>query len=267
MCSLTSLRSTHCRGDFLFSRRQNFSFPAFSSILAFTGIMEGGGVSRREAKNALYEQFARVGKGLSNSKRLELLDLLSQGERSVEALAGVAGLGLSTASLHLQVLKEAGLVASRREGTFIHYRLMGQDVGALFAMLREVATAHLAEIDRAAKKYLGEEPHGLAEAVERSDLLRRVRAGEVVVLDVRPTLEYEAGHIPGAVSVPLEELEKFLANLIEDKELVVYCRGAYCVLAYDAVRTLNASGRRAHRLYEGMLEWRLAGLPVESGAA
>jgi DNA-binding transcriptional ArsR family regulator len=224
-------------------------------------------MSRREAKTALYEQFARMGKGLSNPKRLELLDLLSQGERSVEALASVAGLGISTASLHLQALKDAGLVASRREGTFIYYRLKAQDVGALFAMLREVATAHLAEIDRAAVKYLGENPHDSAETVERSDLLRRARAGEVIVLDVRPTLEYEAGHIPGAVSVPLEKLDKFLANLIEGEELVVYCRGAYCVLAYDAVRTLNASGHRARRLQEGMLEWRLAGLPVESGAA
>lgn len=224
-------------------------------------------MSRRQAKTALYEEFARMGKGFSNPKRLELLDLLSQGERSVEALASVAGLGISTASLHLQALRDAGLVASRREGTFIHYRLSGSDVGALLAMLREVATTHLAQIDRAAKKYLGEDPHDPAEAVERSDLLRRVRAGEVVVLDVRPTLEYEAGHIPGALSVPLEELEKFLTHVIEDEELVVYCRGAYCVLAYDAVRTLNASGHRAHRLQEGMLEWRLAGLPVESGAA
>ena len=224
-------------------------------------------MSRREAKTALYEEFARLGKGFSNPKRLELLDLLSQGERSVEALAAVAGLGLSTASLHLQALKDAGLVLSRREGTFIYYRLSGADVGALLAMLREVATTHLAQIDRAARKYLGEDPHDPAEAVERSDLLRRVRAGEVVVLDVRPNLEFEAGHIPGAMSVPLEELEKFLSNVIEDKELVVYCRGTYCVLAYDAVRTLKANGRRAHRLQEGMLEWRLAGLPVESGAA
>lgn len=224
-------------------------------------------MSRREAKSALYEQFARMGKGLSSPKRLELLDLLSQGERSVEALASVAGLGLSTASMHLQTLKEAGLIASRRKGVFIYYRLAGQDVGALFSMLREVATAHLAEINRAAIEYLGESPHDLAEEVERSDLLRRVRAGEVVVLDVRPTLEYEAGHIPGAVSVPLEELEKFLAKIAKDEELVVYCRGAYCVLAYDAVRSLKANGHNARRLHEGMLEWRLAGLPVESSVA
>ena len=224
-------------------------------------------MSRREAKTALYEQFARVGKGLANPKRLELLDLLSQGERSVEALAGAAGLGVSTASMHLQALKDAGLVASRREGTFVHYRLAGEDIGALFAMLREVATAHLAEVDRAAAQYLGEDPHDPADAVERIELLRRARAGEVVVLDVRPTVEYAAGHIPGAISVPLEELERYLVTLPKNVEVVAYCRGAYCVLAYDAVRALNAKGREARRLHEGMLEWRLAGLPVESGVA
>lgn len=224
-------------------------------------------MNRREAKTALYEEFARMGKGLASPKRLELLDLLAQGERSVEVLAAEAGLALTSTSMHLQALKDAGLVATRRQGTFIRYRLAGDDVAALFAMLRQVAANHLAGTDRAAAHYLGEDRYDLSKTVERSELLKRVRAGEVVLLDVRPTLEYKAGHIPGAVSVPLEELEKFLANLIEDKELVVYCRGAYCVLAYDAVRTLSASGHRARRLREGMLEWRLAGLPVESSAA
>ena len=224
-------------------------------------------MSRREAKTALYEQFARMGKGFANPKRLELLDLLSQGERSVEALAAVAGLGLSTASMHLQSLKDAGLVASRREGTFIYYRLAGEDIGALFAMLRAVATTHLAEVDRASAHYLGQDPHDPADAVERTELLRRARAGEVVVLDVRPTVEYAAGHIPGAVSVPLEDLERYMVTLPKDVEVVAYCRGAYCVLAYDAVRALNVKGRRARRLHEGMLEWRLAGFPVESVVA
>ena len=224
-------------------------------------------MSRREAKTALYEQFARMGKGLASPKRLELLDLLSQGERSVEALASAASLGLSTASMHLQALKDAGLVASRRDGTFVHYRLAGEDVGAMFAMLRKVAATHLAEVDRAAAQYLGQDPHAPADAVERTELLRRARAGEVVVLDVRPTIEFAAGHIPGAVSVPLVDLEKYLATLSNDVEVVAYCRGAYCVLAYDAVRALNAKGHRARRLHEGMLEWRLAGLPVESGVA
>lgn len=224
-------------------------------------------MSRRETKTALYEQFARMGKGLSNPIRLELLDLLSQGERSVEALAKVAGLAISTASLHLQALRAGGLVLSRKNGNFIHYRLAGEDVGTLLALLREVATKHLAEIDRAAEKYLGENLRAPSATVERADLIQRIKSGEVVVLDVRPTLEYEFGHIPGAVSVPLNELDKFLKTLGKKENVVVYCRGAYCVLAYDAVRTLKKNGHDARRLQEGMLEWRLAGLPVEKGAA
>ena len=224
-------------------------------------------MSRREAKNALYEQFARAGKGLANPKRLELLDLLAQGEYSVEALAAAAGLGLSTASAHLQALKDAGLVRTRREGTFVHYRLAGDDVAALFALLRTVATTHLADADRAAADYLGSSAVEDTDAVARDELLRRARPGTVVVLDVRPTAEYAAGHIPGAVSVPLDELEHRLEDLPADVEIVAYCRGAYCVLAYDAVDRLTAAGRRARRLHEGMLEWRLAGLPIEDGVA
>jgi DNA-binding transcriptional ArsR family regulator len=163
-------------------------------------------MSRRDAKTALYEQFARAGKGLSNPKRLELLDLLAQGEYSVEALAAAAGLGLSTASAHLQALKDAGLVRTRREGTYVHYRLAGDDVAALLALLRTVATTNLADADRAATQYLGAPATDDSDAVARDELLRRARAGEVVVLDVRPTVEYTAGHIPGAVSVPLQEL-------------------------------------------------------------
>jgi rhodanese-related sulfurtransferase/DNA-binding transcriptional ArsR family regulator len=224
-------------------------------------------MSRREAKTALYEQFARAGKGLANPKRLELLDLIAQGEYTVDALATAAGLGLSTASMHLQALKDAGLVRTRREGTFVHYRLAGDDVAALLVLLRNVATTHLADADRAAAGYLGGRTDGESDAVAREELLRRVRAGDAVVLDVRPTTEYAAGHIPGAVSVPLEELEQRLGELPGDVEVVAYCRGAYCVLAYDAVDRLTAAGRRARRLHEGMLEWRLAGLPVEDGVA
>jgi rhodanese-related sulfurtransferase/DNA-binding transcriptional ArsR family regulator len=229
--------------------------------------MEVRRMNRREAKSTLYEVFARVGKGLANPKRLELLDLLAQGERSVESLASAAGLGMSTASTHLQSLKDAGLVVSRRDGTFIHYRLAAENVGGLLALLREVATDHLADVDRAAQAYLGNLPSEASQGVERGELLRRARKGEVIVLDVRPTVEYAAGHIPGAVSVPLGDLEKCMKDLPEDVEIVAYCRGAYCVLAYDAVRTLNSAGRRARRLHEGMLEWRLAGLPVESAVA
>ena len=224
-------------------------------------------MSRRDAKTALYEQFARAGKGLSNPKRLELLDLLSQGEYSVESLAAAAGLGLSTASAHLQALKDAGLVRTRREGTFVHYRLAGDDVAALLALLRTVATTHLADADRAAADYLGAPVTDDSDAVARDELLRRARTGKVVVLDVRPTTEYTAGHIPGAVSVPLEELQHRLEELPADVEIVAYCRGAYCVLSYDAVDQLTAAGRKARRLHEGMLEWRLAGLPVEDGVA
>lgn len=224
-------------------------------------------MSGRDAKTALYEQFARAGKGLSNPKRLELLDLLAQGEYTVDALAGTAGLGLSTTSMHLQALKDAGLVRSRRAGTFVHYRLAGDDVAALLALLRTVATAHLADADRAVAGYLGAPATAHSDAVAREELLRRARAGDVVVLDVRPTPEYRAGHIPGAVSVPLGELEDRLGDLPEEVEIVAYCRGAYCVLAYDAVERLTAAGRSARRLHEGMLEWRLAGLPVEEGIA
>jgi rhodanese-related sulfurtransferase/DNA-binding transcriptional ArsR family regulator len=224
-------------------------------------------MDRREAKTTLYEVFAHVGKGLANPKRLELLDLLAQGERTVELLASAAGLGMSTTSTHLQALKEAGLVISRRDGTFVRYRLSGEKVGRLLALLRDVAGEHLADTDRASEAYLGSLPGDAARGVERGELLRRARQGEVVVLDVRPTVEYTAGHIPGAVSVPLDELEAQLKDLPIDVEIVAYCRGAYCVLAYDAVRLLSASGRPARRLHEGMLEWRLAGLPVESSAA
>ena len=224
-------------------------------------------MSRRDAKTALYEQFARAGKGLSNPKRLEMLDLLSQGEYSVESLAAAAGLGLSTASAHLQALKDAGLVRTRREGTFVHYRLAGDDVAALLALLRTVATTHITDADRAAADYLGAPVTDDSDAVARDELLRRARTGKVVVLDVRPTTEYTAGHIPGAVSVPLEELQHRLDELPANIEIVAYCRGAYCVLSYDAVDQLTAAGRKARRLHEGMLEWRLAGLPVEEGVA
>lgn len=223
-------------------------------------------MERRAAKAGLYEVFARAGKALANPKRLELLDLLAQGERSVESLAKAAGLGISTTSTHLQALREAGMVVSRREGTFVHYRLSGDDVAGLLMLLRQVAGRHLPETARAAADYLGVLPDEAAVPVERDELLRRARGGEVVVLDVRPTLEFEAGHIPGAVSVPLNRLEQWLADVPADVEVVAYCRGEYCVLAYDAVRLAHASGRSARRLADGMIEWRDAGLPVDVGS-
>lgn len=215
-------------------------------------------------KTALYDAFARTGKALSSGKRLELLDLLAQGERTVDALAKAAGLNLTTASAHLQTLKQAGLVATRRDGVRIHYRLAGDDVAALYALLRQVARAHQDAVEPARTAYLGP---AAGEEVGREELLARAAAGEVVVLDVRPAAEYAAGHIPGALSIPVEELADRIAELPQDSEVVAYCRGAYCVLAHDAVRLLHARGRRALRLVDGMLEWRLAELPVEGEGA
>jgi rhodanese-related sulfurtransferase/DNA-binding transcriptional ArsR family regulator len=211
------------------------------------------------AKAELFDSLARVGSALGSGKRLELLDLLAQGERSVEALARAAGLGVTTASAHLQSLRHAGLVSTRREGTRIHYRLAGPDVAALYAALRDVAAAHSADVAAARAAYLGPAD---TERVTREELLVRARTGQVVVLDVRPAEEYAAGHIPGAVSMPLDQLADRLADLPADTAVVAYCRGAWCVLAHDAVRLLTARGRGAARLVDGMLEWRLADLPV-----
>ncbi|MFF4544691.1 ArsR/SmtB family transcription factor [Streptomyces sp. NPDC001406] len=212
-------------------------------------------------KAQLYDAFAVGGKALASGKRLELLDLLAQGERTVDALAKAAGLNLTTASAHLQTLKQAGFVATRREGVRIHYRLAGDDVAQLFALLRKVAERHQASVSGARDAYLGED--GAAE-VTHEELRARAAAGDVLVLDVRPMEEYRAGHIPGARSIPVDELADRINELPEDTDIVVYCRGEYCVLAYDAVRLLTDRGRRAIRLNDGMLEWRLAELPVEA---
>jgi rhodanese-related sulfurtransferase/DNA-binding transcriptional ArsR family regulator len=210
-------------------------------------------------KANLFDELARVGKALGSGKRLELLDLLAQGERSVDALARAAGLGLTTASAHLQSLRQAGLVTTRRDGTRIHYRLAGDDVADLYARLRDVAAAHLADVDAARQAYLGPDD---VTAIDRDELLRQAKAGDVVVLDVRPVEEYAAGHIPGAVGIPVDKLADRIAELPDDVDIVAYCRGRYCVFAHDAVRILTNHGRSARRLEDGMLEWRLAGLPV-----
>ena len=192
------------------------------------------------------------------------LDLLAQGPRSVAELAAAAGLGVTTTSAHLQTLKQAGLVATSREGTTIRYRLAGSDVAALYVQMRQVAAAHLADVDAARRSYIGDDD---TEQIGRDELLRRAAAGEVTILDVRPVPEYAAGHVPGAISIPIEELTERLADLPTDTEIVAYCRGPYCVFAHEAVRLLTAHGRRAVRLADGMLEWRLAEQPVEVGAA
>ncbi|WEV77827.1 metalloregulator ArsR/SmtB family transcription factor [Janibacter cremeus] len=221
-------------------------------------------MGERAAKEALYAEFAAVGKVLGNPKRLELLDLLAQGPRSVEDLANAAAVGMSTCSTHLQSLREAGLVDPRREGKRIYYSLAGDDVAGLWEHLRRVAQAHRPHTEVARRAYLGP---GDTEAVDTEELLRRLDVGDVVVLDVRPDVEYAGGHLPGALHVPLEELSDRLAELPRDREIVAYCRGQYCVLAHDAVRLLNAEGRRARRAADGVLEWRVAGLLVDTGAA
>lgn len=222
------------------------------------------------AKTELFEQFATAGKGLAHPARLELLDLLAQGECPVEPLAAAAGLKLTTVSAHLQTLKTSGLVRTRRDGTRIIYRLAGPEVGELLDLLRRVAAAHLDGVaparDRFLKLHRGADDNPACEEIDRESLLARVAAGEAVVIDVRPLREYAAGHIPGAVSIPLDELAERLAEL-PAVEIVAYCRGEYCVLSYDAVRLLTAHGRRAVRLADGMLEWRLAELPVETAPA
>ena len=219
----------------------------------------------RTKKSELFEAFARVGKALGNGKRLELLDLLTQGERSVETLAAAAGLGLSTASAHLQALRQAGLVTTRRDGNRIHYDLAGPDILRLYSLLRSVAQEYVKDVEPKRVAYLGLETGRAGDQeITRDELLARARAGTVTVLDVRPGEEYDAAHIPGALSIPLEELRDRLAELPETGEIVAYCRGAYCVLAYEAVDVLRSAGRSASRLNEGMLEWRLRGLPVEA---
>ncbi|WP_432157507.1 ArsR/SmtB family transcription factor [Streptomyces sp. bgisy153] len=227
------------------------------------GAARAGAEGRADAKARLYDAFAVGGKALASGKRLELLDLLAQGERTVDSLARAAGLNLTTASAHLQTLKQAGFVTTRREGVRIHYRLAGDDVARLFALLRKVTETHRAAVTPARAAYLGAD--GAAE-LRREDLRVRVAAGDVVLLDVRPAEEYRAGHIPGALSIPVGELADRIGELPEGAEIVVYCRGEYCVLAHDAVRLLADRGRRAIRLHDGMLEWRLAELPVETAA-
>lgn len=212
---------------------------------------------------ALYGQLARIGKVVMHSKRIELLDLLCQGERSVESLAEVTGLKLTTASAHLQLMRQARLVETRREATRVYYRAAGEEVCRLVAALADVGKARLAEVDQILRE-IGTSSES-TERVSRSDLLIRVRSGEAVVVDVRPTEEYAAGHIPGAISIPLEHLEAELDAIDPGVEVVAYCRGPLCLLAPHAVNLLRAHGYLAHCLEDGMPEWRQAGLPVAVG--
>ncbi|MFZ2177105.1 MAG: metalloregulator ArsR/SmtB family transcription factor [Rhodococcus sp. (in: high G+C Gram-positive bacteria)] len=218
----------------------------------------------RATKDALFAEFAAVGKVLGNPTRLELLDLLAQGPRSVDDLATVAQVLISTCSAHLHTLREAGLVDTRREGKRIFYSLAGDDVAGLWDHLRHVAQRHRPHTELARRAYLGPEDTA---AVGTEELLRRLDSGDAFILDVRPEPEYAAGHLPGAVHVPIEDLTARLTELPRDREIVAYCRGRYCVLAHDAVRLLSRHGLTARRAADGVLEWKLAGLPVETDAA
>ena len=218
---------------------------------------------RADPKTALNEQFARIGKALSSPHRVEIVELLAQVERSVDLLAGRAGITVGLASAHLQVLRRAGLVVARRQGTRVIYRLADADVYGLLVAVQTFAADHLAETGRAALAYLGDADP--LELVSREELLQRVKLGDAIVLDLRPAEEYRAGHIAGALSLPLEELEARLADLPAATEVVAYCRGPFCALAPQGVALLQRNGRRARRLDGGFPEWRSAGLPVAVG--
>ncbi len=215
-------------------------------------------------KMNLYGQFARVGKALSNPARLELLDLLAQGERSVEELAEAARMKVSNTSAQLRALAQAGLVDSRRDGVRIFYRLADERVEEFVGRVQEFAAARLAEVERAARDYLGDVD--ALHPVAHDELARRLRDGRVLVLDVRPEAEYAAGHIPGAVNVPHDLLAARLSDLPADTEIVAYCRGRYCVFAPDAVRLLRDHGFTAHMLDGGLPDWRRSGLPITTEA-
>ncbi len=219
--------------------------------------------AKRTFKNLLYEQFARIGKALANSHRLELLDVLAQGERSVEALAYETGMSVANASHHLQVLRAAQLVEVRREGVYSYYHLADEWVFSLWQAMRNVGEARIAEIDRLVQTYLHD--RNLLQPISAAELLQRLAEGNVVLLDVRPVEEYAAGHLPDAHSIPVTELEARLRELPHEKEIVAYCRGPYCVFADEAVALLRTHGYNVRRLEQGLPDWRALGLPVEIG--
>ncbi len=218
--------------------------------------------TQRQFKDEMYEQVARISKAAAAPKRLELLDLLSQGPRTVEALAGLAGISVGNASQHLQILRAARLVDASRQGLYVEYRLADEDVARFFVALRALAKSRLAEIERVTQAFF--ERRGGLERVEGEELVRRVRSGEVTVLDVRPVEEFEAGHIPGAHSIPVGELAQRLKDIPRDRDVVAYCRGPYCVMAVEAVELLRRKGFTAHRMEQGVADWRARGWRVET---
>ncbi len=219
--------------------------------------------AHREFKDRLYGQFARLGKALANPHRLEMLELLAQGERTVDSLATELGVSVANASQHLKALRQAALVESRKDGLFVHYRLADSEVFELSRVICSVAERRLAELERLVNEHFGH--RGDAEPVPMDELLKRARSKQVVILDTRPAREYIAGHISGALSIPVDELQRHLKELTKSREYVAYCRGPYCIYADQAVESLRASGRRARRLVEGFPEWRSAGFPVSQG--
>lgn len=212
-------------------------------------------------KSDLFSQFARVGKALSNANRLELLEFLAQGSRSVESLANAAKLSIANTSQHLQQLRQSGLVVSRKEGLKVYYSLSGDDVIALLDSLREVAERHLSDVDKLVNTYLTAKDN--LEPIPADELLKKAKDDLITVLDVRPKEEFDAGHVQGAINIPIEELESHLANFDPEQEIVAYCRGPHCILAFDAVAQLRENGFQARRLENGFPEWKIAGLPTE----
>lgn len=220
-------------------------------------------LTQQDYKELLYKQFALVGKAVSSNKRLELLDLLCQGERTVEDLAKETGSSISSVSQHLQVLKSARLVGSRKEGLYVYHFLADESVGEFWRSLRALAFSHSAELREMVQAIL--EDRDDLEQVNHADLMERARKGEVIVLDVRPEVEYQSGHIADAVSIPVDQLEAHLKDLPKDREIVAYCRGPYCLLSLEAVTTLRKHGYKARRLVDGFPEWQAHGHPIAGG--
>jgi len=220
--------------------------------------------AHREFKDALYEQFARIGLAVASPKRIELLDLLSQGEKTVEQLAEQSATAIKNTSAHLRVLRHARLVETRRDGAYVYYRLGDDDVFRFVRDLQALGRGRLAEVEQVARLYI-DEPDEL-EPVTIKELRRRMREGDVTVIDVRPEEEYQAGHIPGALTIPVAQLKRRLAEIPKNREVVAYCRGPYCVFSVEAVGFLRKHGYRARRTKEGFPDWRASGLPIASGS-